>query len=126
LCASRDGEPDDLSVCTSSSVAIHSGEQGICCGNADLCTCDAFACRADAALGFCQCSPTAVFGAAVQGAALAACPSAAGQKCCLSAETRVCICSAAECESGTTSVANCTVAMAGACPSSQQSATSCK
>jgi hypothetical protein len=127
LCASRDEQPGDLSTCSGSSVAVHGGEQGVCCGNADLCTCDAYACKSDAALAFCQCGPTGAFGAALQGAASASCPAPdTGQKCCQSADTHVCICSTADCEMGTTVVPNCTVAVAGVCDGQRQSASSCK
>jgi hypothetical protein len=127
LCASRNDQPGDLNACNGSSVAVHGGEQGVCCSGADLCACDAFACRNDATLGFCQCGSTASFEATFDGPAITACPSpAVGQKCCLSTDTRVCTCSGLDCEAGTTMVASCTVAMVSVCGTQQQSATSCK
>ena len=126
LCAGREDQPGDLAVCSGSSVAVHNGEMGACCGTVDLCTCDAFACKSDAALGFCQCGPSASIGATIEGPAIAACPGTAGQKCCLSADTRVCICSAADCESGTTAVPSCALSVVAVCGDGQQSATSCK
>jgi hypothetical protein len=41
-------------------------------------------------------------------------------------DTRSCICSGSDCESGAMMVPNCTVALVEACPSDQVSATSCK
>ena len=127
LCVSRDGQPGDLNDCNSTSVATHTGEQGGCCGNADVCTCDAFACEADTTLGFCQCGLTAELPAVIAGAATGACPTpGAGQKCCMAMDTRACICSASDCDSGAMMVPNCTVALVQTCPADQKSATSCK
>jgi hypothetical protein len=127
LCASRPDQADDLTACSGTSVAVHGGEQGVCCGVADVCTCDAFACRSDLALGFCQCGSLASFGAALDGPAIAACPGAgAGDKCCLSTDTRVCICSSVDCEGGATVVPSCTLAMVAVCGADQQSSVSCK
>jgi hypothetical protein len=124
LCASRDDQPDDILACSESSVAVHAGEQGLCCGNADLCTCDAFACKSNSELGFCQCSASAMI--AMDGPSVAVCPAAAGQKCCLSKDTRVCVCSAADCDSGTMGVSNCTVTAVATCGLQQPNPSSCK
>src|SRR3954469_12443669 len=128
LCASRNEQPGDLLACSTSSVAVHAGEQGVCCGNATLCTCDAYTCKADTSLGFCQCGATAALSANLTGAALASCPADAAQKCCLLADTHVCTCSANDCEGAATSVASCTVGMVAVCDGDggTPAATSCK
>ena len=127
LCAAREAQPDDVVACSTSSVATHSGEQGSCCGSADLCTCDSFACKSDSTLGFCQCGPAADIPAALEGAAAAGCPTpGAGQKCCLTAESRSCVCSTSDCDSGAMTVANCTVALVSTCGPDQTSPASCK
>jgi hypothetical protein len=126
LCATRDDLPDDLSACSRASVAAHVGEQGICCSNADLCACEGFACKSDATLGFCQCGPMASFPAALVASASDSCPATAGQKCCLTTETRVCICSAGDCDSGAMLVPSCTLASVAVCGNQQQSPASCK
>lgn len=127
LCASRPDQPGDVTACNGPSVAVHNGEQGVCCSSADLCGCDTFACKSDPGLGFCQCGPPASFGAALDGPAIPACPSAgADQKCCLSTDSRVCICSTLDCEAETTVVSTCALAMVAVCGADQQSATSCK
>jgi hypothetical protein len=126
LCATREDLPDDLSTCSRASVATHVGEHGVCCGNADLCTCEAFVCRSDGDLGFCQCGPTASIPTALVASATDACPGTAGQKCCLNTETRVCVCSAADCEGGAMMVTSCTLATVAVCGSQQQSPATCK
>ena len=126
LCASRDEQPGDLLACSGSSVAVHGGEQGVCCGNATLCSCDAYTCKADAALGFCQCAATGALSADLTGAGIASCPTDAAQKCCLLADTHVCTCSTNDCEGSATSVASCTVGMVAACDGGTPPATSCK
>ncbi|HET6149276.1 MAG TPA: hypothetical protein VFH68_17190 [Polyangia bacterium] len=138
LCASRDELPDDLAACSRTSAATHSGEQGLCCGTDDLCTCEAFACKSDTSLGFCQCGATLSFPPTLVGSAIDACPASAGQKCCLTVDrvtvgdggvsegARVCICSAADCDSAATTVSNCTLDAVARCPSPLTSTISCK
>jgi hypothetical protein len=128
LCASRNEQPGDLLACSTSSVAVHAGEQGVCCGNATLCTCDAYICKADTSLGFCQCGATAALSANLTGAGVASCPADAAQKCCLLADTHICTCSANDCEGAATSVASCTVGMVAVCDGDggTPAATSCK
>ena len=126
LCATREELPDDLNACSRSSVATHSGEVGLCCGNAELCICEAFACKSDGSVGFCQCGPTISFPTTLEGPAIDACPSAAGQKCCLTTETRVCTCSAADCDANAMTVSSCTLDTVVQCLTQQQSTMSCK
>lgn len=126
LCASRDPQADDLKTCSGSSVAVHAGEQGVCCGNTDLCTCDAYTCKADSALGFCQCAASGAISSTLTGSGSASCPADPAQNCCLLADTHVCTCSTNDCEGAATSVSSCTVAMVAVCDGQKTAATSCK
>jgi hypothetical protein len=126
LCVSRDEQAGDLLACTGTSVAVHSGEQGVCCGNTDLCACDAYTCKSDATLGFCQCGPTGALSASLTGPGMASCPADATQKCCLLADTHACSCSASDCDGGATMVASCTVAMVAVCDAPKVTAATCK
>jgi len=126
LCADREALPDDLNACSRSSVATHSGEVGVCCTADQLCSCESFACKSDGDLAFCQCGPTISFPETLVASSIDACPASATQKCCLSPETRVCVCSAADCDSGAMMVASCTVATVAVCQTQQRSTMSCK
>jgi hypothetical protein len=126
LCADREALPNDLNACSRTSVATHSGEQGVCCANDQLCGCEAFACKNVADLAFCQCGPSISFPATVVGSASDACPSAPGQKCCLTPDTRVCVCSTADCDGAAMMVSSCTVATIAVCQTQQRSTMSCK
>jgi hypothetical protein len=97
-CLCTTGSPNST-VCNTASVVLSADQSGVCCDSTSVCTCNAYACKADSTQGLCTCSTAN--DATIPGTAVAACPApASGTHCCLLRDQHKCICAPGACTGG--------------------------
>jgi hypothetical protein len=128
FCQDSQAEPGTLDRCSTSSVVQAGGEQGLCCDSSPFCFCDAFVCRYDAALKYCQCGTSFSVTMIVQGTIVSECPAPApSERCCLSSDTqgkKLCTCSSMDCDAST-AVARCALADVAVCGAGEEVIAAC-
>jgi len=110
-CSCIEGQPGSADPeCSSTSVETRAGDVGVCCQGGLFCDCVAYACKNNAALGYCVCGASATLNS-VAGPVVTICPtSSAPQQCCYSPDINDCTCSTAACDNGRLRVATCSLA----------------